>query len=51
MKKMVEYAPHFKGPTPVADGIPQIRETWEKASIETGFSGAFISQFGNKQWV
>jgi len=51
MGKITTYAPHFKGATPVQEAIPVIRSTWERISIETGYGGAFISQFGNKQWI
>ncbi len=49
--KLSTYAPDFKGATPVQEAIPIIRSTWEKASIDGGYGGAFISQFGNKQWL
>ncbi|KAL8755941.1 MAG: hypothetical protein Q9199_003295 [Rusavskia elegans] len=45
------YAPHFKGPVPVEGAVQTIRSLWERASIETGYAGAFVSQFGNRQWV
>lgn len=51
MAQLATYAPTFKGPIPVEDAIPVIRSTMEKVSIEDGFGGAFISQFGNKQWL
>ncbi|KAL8858282.1 MAG: hypothetical protein Q9178_005145 [Gyalolechia marmorata] len=51
MGKLSTYAPHFKGFTPVDEAIPVIKSTWEKASIDNGNSGAFISHFGNKQWL
>ncbi|CAJ2513871.1 Uu.00g019900.m01.CDS01 [Anthostomella pinea] len=51
MGKLSAYAPHFKGPSSVEEAIPLIRSTWEKASIESGFGGAFVSQHGNKQWL
>ncbi|KAL8898084.1 MAG: hypothetical protein Q9207_006878 [Kuettlingeria erythrocarpa] len=51
MGKLATYAPHFKGATPVDEAIPVIRSTWEKASIDGGYGGAFVSHFGNKQWV
>jgi hypothetical protein len=51
MDKLSTYAPHFKGLSPVDEAIPQIRSTWEKASIDSGYGGAFISHFGNKQWL
>ena len=49
--KLQAYAPHFKGPVPVEGAVRIIRELWERASIETGYAGVFVSQFGNKQWV
>ncbi|CAF9909978.1 MAG: hypothetical protein HETSPECPRED_009572 [Heterodermia speciosa] len=49
--KAQAYAPHFKGPTPVDEAVPTIRSLWERASIETGYGGAFVSHFGNKQWL
>lgn len=45
------YAPHFKGPVPVDEAVQTIRSLWERASIETGYAGAFVSHFGNRQWV
>ncbi|KAF2815384.1 putative short chain dehydrogenase [Mytilinidion resinicola] len=51
MRKFSNYAPHFKGPTPVDEAIRNIRSTWERASIDSGYGGAFISHFGNKQWL
>ncbi|RYP17380.1 hypothetical protein DL765_004580 [Monosporascus sp. GIB2] len=51
MGKLSTYAPHFKGPTPVDEAIRTLRSTWEKASIDSGYGGAFVSQFGNKQWL
>ncbi|KAJ4311246.1 hypothetical protein N0V94_008037 [Neodidymelliopsis sp. IMI 364377] len=45
------YAPHFDGPTPVDEAVRTNRSTMEKASIGSGYSGAFVSHFGNKQWI
>ncbi|GFF45113.1 hypothetical protein IFM58399_07464 [Aspergillus lentulus] len=49
--KLETYAPHFKGPITPEESVRHVRSTWEKASIEGGFGGAFVSHFGNKQWV
>lgn len=49
--KIQAYAPYWKGPTTPEEAIPLIRSAWERASLETGYAGAFISHFGNKQWV
>lgn len=51
MARLQAYAPHFKGAVPVDEAIQTIRALWERASIETGYAGAFVSQFGNKQWM
>lgn len=45
------YAPNFKGPITPEDSVQQVRAIWEKASIDGGYGGAFISHLGNKQWV
>ncbi|KAI1360744.1 putative short chain dehydrogenase [Xylaria arbuscula] len=49
--KVTTYAPHFKGPISTEESIRHIRSVWEKASIENGDGGAFVSHLGNKQWV
>ena len=49
--KLPAYAPSFKGAMPVEEAIPIIRATWERASIDSGYGGAFVSHFGNKQWL
>jgi hypothetical protein len=51
MGKLQMYAPDFKGATPVDEAVRTMRSTWEKISIDSGYGGAFISQFGNKQWL
>ncbi|KAL8823382.1 MAG: hypothetical protein Q9191_005910 [Dirinaria sp. TL-2023a] len=51
MGKIQAYAPHFKGPVTVEAAVQDIRSLWERASIETGYAGAFVSQFGNRQWM
>ena len=49
--KLVSYAPDFKGPITPEESVKAVRSVWEKASIEEGYGGAFISHLGNKQWV
>lgn len=49
--KLASYAPHFKGPITPEESVKAVRSVWEKASIEEGYGGAFISHLGNKQWV
>ena len=49
--KFSKYAPHFKGPDPVTLAVARVISVFEKASIEKGDGGAFVSQFGNKTWL
>ncbi|GIJ99825.1 hypothetical protein Aspvir_003833 [Aspergillus viridinutans] len=51
MGKLVAYAPHFKGAITPEESVRQVRSVWEKASVEGGWGGAFVSHLGNKQWV
>lgn len=49
--KLASYAPDFKGPITPEESVKLVRGVWEKASIEGGYGGSFISHLGNKQWV
>ncbi|KAI1470393.1 putative short chain dehydrogenase [Daldinia caldariorum] len=49
--KFAEYAPNFTGPISPEEAVKLVRSVWEKASIENGSGGDFLSQFGNKQWL
>lgn len=51
IQKLVAYAPHFKGPISTEESVKCVRATWEKASIENGSAGAFVSHNGDKKWV
>ncbi|KAJ2979820.1 hypothetical protein NUW58_g7104 [Xylaria curta] len=51
IQKLAAYAPHFKGPISPEESVKCVRATWEKASIENGSAGAFVSHNGDKQWV
>lgn len=48
---IAKYAPDFKGPAKVDDAARVNIALWKRVSIEDGYSGAFVSHFGNKQWV
>ncbi|KAI3329191.1 NAD(P)-binding protein [Xylariaceae sp. AK1471] len=50
-QKFVAYAPHFTGPDTLEVGIQKVISVIERASIEDGFGGSFVSQNGNKQWL
>jgi NAD(P)-dependent dehydrogenase (short-subunit alcohol dehydrogenase family) len=45
-----EYAPHFTGPITPEESVKKVLEVVERATVEE-FGGAFVSHFGNKQWL
>lgn len=47
----VEYAPNFKGPVPPEAAVKDVISVIEKASVETGDGGSFVSHYGNQQWL
>lgn len=49
--KLVKYQPEFKGPSTVEDATSDVLKVIENSKLADGFAGAFISHFGNKQWV
>jgi hypothetical protein len=49
--KFATYAPDFKGPDTPQDSVRAVLSVMEKSSIENGDGGAFVSHFGNKQWI
>ncbi|KAF3019846.1 hypothetical protein E8E14_013366 [Neopestalotiopsis sp. 37M] len=49
--KVMQYAPHFRGPITPEESVRHMRSTFEKVDIESGYGGAFVSHFGDKQWV
>jgi len=51
ISKFAAYAPHFKGPISAEESIKAVMEVVEKASVDGGDGGAFISHLGNKQWL
>ncbi|KAF4953192.1 hypothetical protein FGADI_6167 [Fusarium gaditjirri] len=51
MAKFKEYAPNFGGPAKAEAAVSDMRAVWEKATIEDGYGGAYLSQYGNKQWL
>lgn len=48
---IAKYAPDFNGPAKVDDAARVNIALWKRVSIEDGYGGAFVSHFGNKQWV
>lgn len=51
ISRFVAYAPHFKGPMSAEESVKAVLGVAEKASVEGGYGGAFISHLGNKQWL
>jgi hypothetical protein len=49
--KLMAYAPHFSGALTPADSVAMCLDVLERSTTLNGASGAFISQFGNKQWI
>jgi NAD(P)-dependent dehydrogenase (short-subunit alcohol dehydrogenase family) len=49
--KFLEYAPHFRGPITPEESVKLCLEVIRSKSVENGDGGAFVSQFGNQQWL
>jgi|TARA_R110002003_G_scaffold121_29_gene10902 hypothetical protein len=49
--KFKAYAPHFEGFATPESAVKDMLKVIENASLENGDGGAFVSQFGNKQWL
>ncbi|MCJ1275997.1 hypothetical protein MMC21_003802 [Puttea exsequens] len=48
--KFKEYASHFMGPMTPEESVRMQLEIIDKATVES-YGGAFVSHFGNKQWL
>ncbi|KAF1816828.1 NAD(P)-binding protein [Eremomyces bilateralis CBS 781.70] len=46
-----DYAPHFTGPITPTESVNHVMSVINKASVENGDGGSFVSHFGNKQWL
>lgn len=51
IEKFLAYAPHFRGPITPEESVKRMMEVVESKSVENGDGGAFVSHFGNKQWL
>ena len=49
--KFKEYAPDFAGLASPEDAVRDVLVVVNKASLADGYGGAFLSHFGNKQWL
>ena len=45
-----EYAPDWKGPIQPQQSVEMVLDVTNRATIEE-FGGAFVSHYGNKQWL
>ncbi|KAL4882052.1 NAD(P)-binding protein [Aspergillus karnatakaensis] len=51
IKAFSNYAPAFTGPITPAESVGYLREVIERAHVERGYAGGFLSHYGNKQWL
>lgn len=49
--KFQKYAPHWKGPLSPEASVTAVRAVMDKASVEAGDSGAFVSHTGTDSWL
>jgi hypothetical protein len=47
----VEYAPHFKGAGTTEASVKDVLSVIDKASVDKGDGGSFVSHYGNHQWL
>lgn len=50
-QSFAQYAPHFLGPISPQSSASMCLKIIEEASIEKGYAGAFLSHYGNRQWL
>jgi hypothetical protein len=46
-----EYAPHFKGASTTEAAVKDILSVMNRASVDNGDGGSFVSHYGNQQWL
>lgn len=49
--KFAAYAQHATAPITPQESVSLMLDLFERSSIEKGNGGAFVSQYGNKQWL
>jgi tRNA G26 N,N-dimethylase Trm1 len=49
--KVLAYDPQWKGPITTEESIKKVLAVIDKASIEDGNAGDFLSHLGNRHWV
>jgi NAD(P)-dependent dehydrogenase (short-subunit alcohol dehydrogenase family) len=51
LAKFKTYSPDFAGPSQPEDAAKSVLSVIETSSLAQGHGGAFLSHFGNKQWI
>lgn len=51
LAKFAAYAPHFTGPMTPQESVGHMLKLFDGSSVKSGDGGAFVSHFGNKQWL
>lgn len=51
LQKFSAYDPSFKGPMPVEKSVSAMLGVIDRANINNGHAGAFISHHGNRHWL
>lgn len=49
--KLKIYSPDFKGPIKTKEGVKLVLALVEKASVEDGYAGAFLSHNGGNKYI
>lgn len=49
--KFAAYAPDFKRPLTPEESVKAVLSVVEKASVQGGYGGQFISHLGTKKWL
>ena len=50
-EKFARYAPHFKGRTTPDESVKDMMKVIDEATLNKGYGGKFLSQYGNQQWL
>ncbi|KAF2969052.1 hypothetical protein GQX73_g4478 [Xylaria multiplex] len=51
LQKFQQYNPDFRGPMSPEASVRAVISVWEKASVQNGDGGSFVSHYGNKKWI
>lgn len=51
LQQFKAYAPNFTKPITPEESVTAVLSVLHNSSIEAGNGGAFVSHYGNKQWL